>query len=113
MNHTCSHCVVHCMDFRIQKTVDNLLADLGIVKGSFDRVSVAGGAANFEQLETHLTLSKKLHNPSIFILTIHEDCGADAKLEDLDNARRLIKNSCPECEIRTFFVRLDGGWEEK
>lgn len=113
MNHTCSHCVVHCMDFRIQKTLSNLFASLSVKEGDFDRVSVAGGAANIEQLKRHVELSRSLHNPSVFILTIHEDCGAGARLEDLENAKQLVQNSYPECTIKAFFVRLDGTWEEK
>ena len=113
MTHACKACAVHCMDFRIQKTTDNLLKSLGLSEGDFDRVSIAGGAANFEQLEKHLELSKKLHNPSQIILTIHEDCGTGAKEEDLTHAKELIQPNYPECSIKTFVIKLDGAWEEK
>lgn len=113
MSHACSHCVVHCMDFRIQKTVASLLTSLNINEGNFDRVSVAGGAANIEQLKRHVELSKSLHDPQIFILTIHEDCGAGAKPSDLMRAKDLIQATYPECEIKTFIINLNGTWEEK
>ena len=113
MTHICSHCVVHCMDFRIQKTIAKLLATLNINEGDFDRVSVAGGAANIEQLKRHVELSITLHSPRSFVLTVHEDCGAGAKPEDLSAAKALIHASYPECDIRTFFIKLDGAWEEK
>ena len=113
MSHTCSHCLVHCMDFRIQKTINSLLESLKIKEGGFDRVSIAGGAANFEQLKRHIELSSALHSPKTFILTIHEDCGAGAKPDDLVRARMMAQNSYPECDIRTFFIKLDGTWEEK
>lgn len=112
MANTCRAAVVQCMDFRIQKTVDRLIDHLEL-SGDFDRISVAGGAANIEQLKRHIELSSSLHEPSIFILTIHEDCGAGARDEDLRHARELLQSSYPECQIRTFFIKLDGTWEEK
>ena len=112
-NVACKATVVHCMDFRIQKTVGELLKTIDIHEGDFDRVSIAGGAANAEQLKKHIGLSSALHSPQVFILTIHEDCGAGAKEGDLRNARNLIQSSYPECQIRTFIIKLDGTWEEK
>ncbi len=99
--HTCSHAVVGCMDFRIQKTVDNLLEHLNIHQGSFDRVTCAGGAANTDQLKTHLGLSKKLHDSSTAVLSVHEDCGAGAKKEDL---LRLQKQPVHLGLIPSYFI---------
>ena len=112
MTHACKACAVHCMDFRIQKTTDNLLKSLGLSEGDFDRVSIAGGAANFEQLEKHLELSKKLHNPSQIILTIHEDCGAGAKIEDLEKTLKTTRENYPNCLSQGFVTYLNGSWKE-
>lgn len=98
------------MDFRIQGTLTKLLTHLQINEGTFDRVSVAGGAGNFEQLSHHLGLSKKLHASQVAILTIHEDCGAGAKKEDLPKAFELASQA--GFESRLFFIKLDGTWEE-
>ena len=100
------------MDFRIQQTIERLLGSLEIAYGDCDRVSIAGGAGNFEQLEKHIDLSAKLHNATNLVLTIHEDCGAGAKKEDLPQALKIIKEKHPHSTIRTFFVKLDGSWEE-
>ena len=102
--------VCHCMDLRIQQTVENLLRSLGIALGEFDRVSVAGGAGNFASLNEHLAVSFRLHNPQEIILTIHEDCGAGATKNDFAEAFRLSHQYTEN--TRAFFINLDGTWEE-
>ena len=78
--------VICCMDFRFQKVVQELIKENGLDYGDYDLVSIKGGAGNFEQLREHLIVAKKLHNPQQIILTVHEDCGAKAKEEDLTMA---------------------------
>ena len=108
--HTCKVFVAHCMDFRFQKSVMELLARLGLNYGDFDRLTVAGGAGNFNALEDHIHLSKKLHTPSSAILLVHEDCGAGAKKEDLHHAKRIV---FPHIEkVLCFYLRLNGEVEE-
>ena len=113
----CPHVFVHCMDFRTQHTVEGLAESLGIkgssllgMKGSFDRVSVQGGAANFEQLKIHLASAKRLHECTMAILTVHEDCGAGAKSEDLQVAAKMAREL--GYKVRLFFIKLDNTWEE-
>src|SRR6185312_5945607 len=108
--HTCSHAVVGCMDFRIQKTVSNLLEHLKVHEGTFDRVTFAGGAANKEQLKHHLELSKRLHDSGMAILSVHEDCGAGAKKEDLYEAAETARSL--GYDPKMFYIKLDGTWEE-
>jgi len=79
------------MDFRFQKAVHELIRETGLEYGDYDLVSIKGGAGNFEQLREHLVAAKKLHNPQQIILTVHEDCGAKAKQEDLANAVEISK----------------------
>ena len=78
--------VICCMDFRFQKAINELIKESGLEYGDYDLVSIKGGAGNFQQLKEHLLVAKKLHNPQQIILTIHEDCGAKAKKEDLITA---------------------------
>lgn len=87
------------------------MESLGIKSGDFDRLSIPGGAGNFEKLKEYLTLSKDLHAASWFILTIHEDCGAGAKKEDLEEAIRIAQEVLPNAKIKSFFVKLDGTME--
>jgi hypothetical protein len=100
------------MDFRIQETVDRLLASLGDKNGDFDRVSIAGGAGNFGELVKHLQLSTSLHNAQNLILTVHEDCGAGATREDLVKALKIARELYPDRRIQGFYIYLRGEWEE-
>lgn len=108
--HTCHALIVHCIDFRFQGAIRKLFNSLGLRHGHFDRLSVAGGAGNFKILEEHAPLSRKLHEPELVILTIHEDCGAGAKKEDLRKARKIAKKSIPN--TRCFYLKLNGEVEE-
>ncbi|MEK7479570.1 MAG: hypothetical protein AAB634_03505 [Patescibacteria group bacterium] len=100
------------MDFRIQKTIENLLSSLGVSFGDFDRVSIAGGASLKNDTFPTLALSLKLHSPSLFILTAHEDCGAGTTLSDLKKALSEAKREFPEKEVRGFWIKLDGTWDK-
>jgi len=107
----CSHVIVHCIDFRTQQAARRLRRSLGVSERDCDCVSVAGGAANLEQLEVNLSLSRRLHHSSTAILTIHEDCGAGAKLADLYEAS-LIAHKLG-FKVRLFVIKIDKRrWEE-
>lgn len=115
--HHCHGFVMACMDWRIQKAVDELLAHLKVELGNFDRVTVAGGAGNTGLLWYHLDLSQRLHQPDTFILTAHEDCGAGVVKEDLVTNMRRVRAELPEEDtVRGFWIfqKPDGtwGWEE-
>jgi hypothetical protein len=106
----CSTLYVHCIDHRFQRHYNKLAVDLGI-EDDFDRLSVKGGAGNFGQLQEHLEAAQQLHGATVAILTVHEECGAGAKREDLFRAAEMARN-CGYEIIRSFFVRLDGTCEE-
>lgn len=107
----CSHVIVHCIDFRTQRATRRLRRSLGVSERDCDRVSVAGGAANLDQLEVNLSLSHRLHHSTTAILTIHEDCGAGAKVEDLHKAAKIALRI--GYQVRLFIIKLDKRrWEE-
>ena len=112
----CSHVLVQCIDFRTQTTVDRLTEILGIrgsmlgIQGCFDRVSISGGAGNFPVLESQLTLSRDRHHSSKAILTIHEDCGAGARENDLAQAVKIASKL--GFQSRCFVILLNGTWRE-
>ncbi len=102
--------VIHCMDHRIQETVDRLLLSLGLWRGNFVRVSVAGGAGNFSQLKEHLFLAANLHAVKRIVLTTHEGCAAGATRDDLQDALLIACDFAPD--VQAFFLRLNGQWEK-
>ena len=108
-------CVVHCMDLRIQKTVDELFRSLGLQLGEFDRLSIAGGASPhlspFNNTMGSLELSGRLHSPDTLILTAHEDCGAGTTLEDLQRVLADVRKTFPGKSASAFWVKLNGSWE--
>ena len=83
--------VIGCMDFRIQNHIQNIIKQNNLSYGDYDLVLIQGGAGNFEQLEQHLITSKKLHNPQLIILTIHEDCGYGSTKENFDKSVEICK----------------------
>jgi hypothetical protein len=97
---------IHCMDYRIQETLQKLRESEGVFWGEFDRISFAGGAGDFEGLEEQLALSSKLHDPQFVILTIHKECGGGATEEDFSRAEVIAKKYVSE--VRMFYVNLDG-----
>ncbi|HRH25608.1 MAG TPA: hypothetical protein PLD99_01475 [Parcubacteria group bacterium] len=106
----CSFVIVHCIDFRTQKSGKKLRRSLGISEKDCDVISVPGGAGNIEQLKHCLELSHRLHHTSTAILTVHEDCGAGAKKEDLKKAASIAIQI--GLKPRCFFIKLDRKWEE-
>ncbi|OHA15657.1 MAG: hypothetical protein A3G52_00825 [Candidatus Taylorbacteria bacterium RIFCSPLOWO2_12_FULL_43_20] len=108
--HTCKNFIIHCIDFRFQKAHEELISKLGINYGDFDRVAVAGGAGNFEQLRTHAEISNRLHDTDTVILTIHEDCGAGAKKEDFTKAKEIANEFFSQ--VKLVHINLDGSIEE-
>lgn len=101
------------MDFRIQKAVDSLLASLKVDLGNVDRVAVAGGAGNTGLLFYHLDLSQKLHEPEIFILVGHDDCGYGATKDDLLKSLMRVRQELPQNDtVRGFWIYQNdsGDW---
>jgi len=125
--HVCKALAVHCIDFRIQRFLNEYLETR--FSHAYDRVAVPGGVkylvdggqeGNFE-LEG-CKVSYKLHHPEVFVLIQHEDCGAyggssafddfEAEKafqgEQLGVAEQLLKKHFPKISVEKFIVRLSG-----
>lgn len=124
--HICGAVVVHCIDFRFRKKLNEYL--MSRFPEGYDLISVAGGVKrlvadspedNFvlEQLE----ISHKLHEPKVIVLIQHEDCGAYGgskafagfekekefqKLE-LDKAETILKQQFSQ-NIEKYLIQLSG-----
>jgi len=117
VEHKCDGVIVQCMDWRIQKTLSELLKSLDLETA--DCLSIPGGAGkNPELVDQWVELSIKLHQPDTILLTVHEDCGAGATRDDLAEAFKRIKKTysgdsdTPNKTFRAFWINLDGSWEE-
>lgn len=116
--HACEALAVHCIDFRIQRFLNEYLERR--FPGAYDRVALAGGVKEFplEQCGT----SVRLHGPKTILLIQHEDCGAyggsgalgefPAELafqkEELQKAERTVREHFPDIAVENFLIRLSG-----
>jgi len=99
--------VVGCIDYRYQKLLHDIVLREKLSYGDYDFITIPGGAGNFDILEKYLTISKKLHQPNKVVLTIHEDCGAGVKLEDIKKAVLIARRVFGKyITISTHYLKL-------
>lgn len=118
MDHNCDALITTCIDFRFQKYITDWIAE-NFEPRTFDRVALAGGVFDLDQILKQIEISHRLHHIKKVILINHEDCGAygeagtaEKHAEDLKNAADKIKAQYPELEIVAYYLHLDGAFEE-
>ena len=116
--HECEAAVVTCMDFRLQEHINQWLEDNGL-NGNHDRIAFAGGVKELDTIMGQLQLSFKLHDIKRAILINHEDCrgygeaGTPEKhSEDLRNAAVQVEEQLPGVKAQSYYLHLDGTFEE-
>lgn len=116
--HTCDCVVIHCIDFRFQKYINNWLKTQ-LNDYIYDRVSIGGGVFDFYTILKQVEISDRLHKVKKVILFNHEDCGAYGELgnyqrhqHDLVEAERKIEALFPHLDVETYYIHLDGEFEE-
>lgn len=117
MDHKAESIVITCIDFRLQESINNWIAQK-FKPGTFDRVALAGGVKNLDTIMDQIEITRKLHHIKKVILINHEDCGAygeESSLqkhsEDLKTAGIKVKELYPDLEIDLFYLHLDGTFE--
>ena len=110
--------VVHCIDFRIQKYLDQWLAER-FEHNKYDRVSLAGSVFDFYSILKQVEISDRLHDIKKVILINHEDCGAYGAegtyarhKTDLEEAERKLEALFPHLDVEIYYLHLDGGFEK-
>lgn len=118
MDHSCEATIVTCIDFRFQEYINNWIAENFSPK-TFDRVAIAGGVFDLDYVSKQVEISKRLHHIKKVVLINHEDCGAygetgtaEKHAEDLKNAAEKIKQQYPDLEVETYYLHLDGTFEQ-
>lgn len=118
MAHTCQSLVITCIDFRFQDFINKWIAQ-NLPVSSFDRVAFAGAVKDFETIQKQIEVSKRLHDIKEVVLVNHEDCGAygeagtpEKHAQDLKSAAEKIKAEFPDINIKSFYLHLDGTFEE-
>lgn len=118
MAHTCDALVVSCIDFRFQKYIRDWL-DTNLAGKTFDYVGFAGGVKNLPTILEQLAISVRLHSIKQVILMNHEACGAygsestpENHARDLRKAKETILKIYPDLQVATYYLHLDGTFEE-
>ncbi len=113
----CEALVIHCMDYRLQKYLNDWL-DTNYAAGKYDRVAIAGGALDIHSVLKHVELAVRLHVIKRVVLINHENCGAygiDGTYErhkaDLAEAQRKVLKSFPGLQVEKYYLHLDGNFE--
>lgn len=118
LKHDCSAIVISCIDFRFQDFIEEWLHD-NHREHDHDRVSIAGGVYDFYTILKQVEISDRLHHIKTVILMNHEDCGAygetgtyELHKHDLEEAERKIEAIFPHLNVITYYIHLDGTFEE-
>lgn len=114
--HQCSAIVITCIDFRIQKHINDFLKKkFPAGKYHFDRVALAGGIFDFYSVLRQVEISSHLHQIKKVIMINHEDCGAYGRegsfsrhKKDLLQAEKKIKILFPKLDVEVYYLYLDG-----
>ena len=129
MSHHCKALMLHCIDFRFGKAIEDYLERNGLLNNC-DIVSVAGAVKNLvAPKETsdrsfiirQIEISKKLHDIENVILMNHTDCGAygetsvftnDAEeikkhSDDLKEAKNIVQEQYPDLGIQLVLSKIN------
>ena len=113
----CDALVIHCMDYRLQKVLNDWLEQHLGPRG-YDRVAIAGGVFDVYALLKHVAIAKQLHKVKKIVLINHEDCGAygdagtyERHKQDLAEAEHKIHALFPGLVIERHYLRLNGIFE--
>ncbi|MBI2644144.1 MAG: hypothetical protein HYW95_01390 [Candidatus Wildermuthbacteria bacterium] len=124
IQHHCEAVVVHCIDFRFQKRLNEFLAEK--FPEGYDRIAIAGGVkdlvANGKEsaIWKNLEISSNLHGPKSIVCIQHEDCGAyggssafgdfaaeqQLQKSELEKAEELLKQQFSQ-QIETYFFTME------
>ena len=113
----CQTLIVHCMDFRLQKNINDWL-ERRFGPSDYDRVSLAGGVLNLEIVLKQVEICERVHGIRRVVFVNHEDCRAygeagnpDRHAADLHNAEQRIKAILPRLEVELYYLHLTGTFE--
>ena len=115
---SCEALVVHCMDYRLQKSLNDWL-DKNPGAGQYDRVAIAGGALDIYSVLKQVELAVRVHGIRKVILVNHEDCRAygsagtfERHKTDLIEAERKIHALYMNLIVEKYYLKLDGTFEQ-
>lgn len=120
--HTCRGVVVHCIDFRFCKALNDFFEEQ--YPEGYDNIVAAGGVKDIVDKKEQsfvlgqIRLSMKLHQPQEIVLVQHEDCGAyggsatlgegekELQKNQLMLAEELLKKEFPAAVVKKHIALL-------
>jgi carbonic anhydrase len=122
MSHTCSTCIVRCIDFRLGEALHDYHRHEELY-GDADVISVAGACKGLNDdqsgfLDNQIGLSKKLHDIKNIVLINHTDCGAyggrtafssaeverEHHLTELKKAQAYLAQKYPDVNVKIMLA---------
>jgi carbonic anhydrase len=135
MSHACKNLLIRCMDFRLNKAIDEWVDKSGLFEGGYDVISLAGASKSLadgsEEIKnnflSNVAVSAELHQAKKVIICHHSDCGAYAKnykfnspaeekekqIEDIKKSRDAILEKYPNIKIALVWADLKDSYGEK
>jgi carbonic anhydrase len=114
---SCEALVVHCMDYRLQKSLNDWL-DKNPGAGNYDRVAIAGGVLDIYSVLKQIELAVRVHRIRKVILVNHEDCRAygpagtfERHQVDLTEAEHKIHALHMNLIVEKYYLKLDGAFD--
>jgi len=118
MSHQCHAVIVTCIDFRFQEYIYQW-AKQHLPGKQYDLVAYAGATKDLDIIMRQLEISVRLHSIEEAVLVHHEECGAygdesnrERHAQDLGKARERIAQEFPFLHVLTYYLHLDGTFEE-
>jgi len=124
MSHHCTNVLIRCMDFRLQKAIDQWMSENNLA-GDCDMISVAGAGQDIVVnpdgfVAAQVDLSFKLHSTKVVFLMNHMDCGAYGghttfenieverahHLSEMIKAAEIIKAKHPDMEVKMILANI-------
>ncbi len=117
-DHSCEALVVHCMDYRLQRYLNDWL-EKSPGTGNYDRLSIAGGVLDIYPVLKHVELGVQLHKIRKVILVNHENCGAYGEAGTLERHKASLKEAERKIHalhmnllVEKYYLKLDGTFEQ-
>ena len=121
--HRCQAVVFRCIDFRLTPEFNQLLEQIGLPVGSYDLVSLAGGAkdllstnpAESELLFKQIEIAQRLHGVTEVVIVHHDNCGAygipdrqeeeKIQVSDLEKIHSLLNQRYPGLAVKSLIIK--------
>jgi len=112
--HKAQALVVHCIDLRFQRGIQDFLREQGLTD-KFDPISWPGASQDLETVIKGAEVSLRLHDPDEILIIEHEDCGAygedNSEETHRQNAQKLaeaLKQIKPSLKVTPLIATFDG-----